>query len=172
VGAEQELGNQFGLIALELPVGLENPVARLYEVHRRIEALKHSYEAPVTLGLIAILGFAPKVVQDTVLELLLSRATAVMTNVPGPRKSLHLAGSEISQVMFWVPQTANIGVGGSLLSFNGQVQFGLMTDAALVPDPEAVVSRFRFEFEQLLYFVLLQPCDWLPQRNRLRRKEP
>ena len=91
---------------------------------------------------------------------------------PVPKKPLHLAGSEISQVMFWVPQTANIGVGGSLLSFNGQVQFGLMTDAALVPDPEAIVSRFKFEFEQLLYFVLLQPCDWLPQRNRLRRKEP
>lgn len=35
------LGNDFGIVALELPVGIENPLARLYEVHRRMETLKN-----------------------------------------------------------------------------------------------------------------------------------
>ena len=51
--ATLQLGNQFGIVALELPVGIENPLARLYEIRRRMEALKHSYKAPVTLGLIS-----------------------------------------------------------------------------------------------------------------------
>ena len=151
---DRELGNRFGVVALELPVGLENPLARLHEIHRRMEALKSSYEPAVTLGLLSTLGYAPKLVQDMVFDLLLSRATAVMTNVPGPQKPLYLAGSEIKQVMVWVPQPGDIGMGVSILSFNGNVQFGLLADAALVPDPHAIVARFKPEFDQLLYFVL------------------
>ena len=109
----------------------------------------------VTLGLFAGLGYAPKLVQDKLFDLLLSRATAVMTNVPGPQQPLYLAGSELKQMMFWVPQSGNIGMGVSILSFNGGVHFGLITDAALVPDPEAIIARFQPEFERLLYLVLL-----------------
>jgi WS/DGAT/MGAT family acyltransferase len=162
-GGEHELGNRFGIVALELPVGLDNPLSRVYEIHRRMEVLKSSYEPPVTLGLITALGYAPQLVQDRVFDLLLSRATAVMTNVPGPQQMLHLAGSELKQVMFWVPQTGDIGIGVSILSYNGKVQFGLMTDAALVPDPAAIVARFNPEFEQLLYFVLLNDLGASPQ---------
>jgi diacylglycerol O-acyltransferase len=149
------LGNRFGVVAVELPVGLQDPLARVHEVHRRMEALKNSYEPPVTLGLLEALGYAPQVAQDMVFDLLLSRATAVMTNVPGPQQPLYLGGSEIKQAMFWVPQPSNIAMGVSILSLNGRVQFGLITDAALVPDPQAIIARFNPEFEQLLYYALL-----------------
>jgi len=158
-GSERELGNCFGVVAVELPVGLKNPLARVREIHRRMQALRNSYEPPVTLGLIEALGYAPQMVQDTVFDLLLSRATAVMTNVPGTQMPLYLAGSEIKQVMFWVPQSGNIGMGVSILSFNGRVQFGLITDSALVPDPKSIVARFGPEFEQLLYYVLLHASN-------------
>jgi WS/DGAT/MGAT family acyltransferase len=158
-GSEKELGNHFGIVALELPVGLENPLARLQEIHRRMEALKTSYEPSVTFGLLSTLGYAPKIVQDRVFDLLLSRATAVMTNVPGPQMPLYLVGSEIKQVMVWVPQAGDIGMGVSILSFNGKVQFGLIVDAALVPDPHAIIERFEPEFEQLLYYVLMLPWE-------------
>jgi len=154
-GSGLELGNRFGIIAVELPVGFASPLERLYEVRRRMEALKTSYEPSVTLGLFAGLGYAPKLIQDKLFDLLLSRATAVMTNVPGPQHPLYLAGSEVEQAIFWVPQSGNIGMGVSILSFNGKVHFGLITDAALVPDPEAIISRFVPEFERLLYFVLM-----------------
>lgn len=161
-GSELELGNRFGVLALELPVGFDSPLARLHEVHRRMEALKQSKEPVVTLGLLAALGNAPQAVQDKIFDLLLSRASAVMTNVPGPQQSLYLAGSELKQIMYWVPRPHDIGMGVSILSFNGQVQFGLITDAALVPDPQSIVARFKPEFEQLLYFVLLEP--WEPAK--------
>jgi hypothetical protein len=153
------MGNQFGVVALSLPVGEADASARTHEVRRRMEALKSGSEAKVTLGLFAALGRAPKLVQDQLFDLLLSRASAVMTNVPGPQHALKLAGAPIRQIIFWVPQSGSIGMGVSILTYNGHVQFGLITDAALVPDPEDVVGRFASEFEKLLLHVLMSPWD-------------
>lgn len=150
-----QLGNRFGIVGVELPVGIEDPAQRVEEVHRRMHALKHSLEPPVTLGLFAVLGHAPQAVQDRLANLITSRATAVMTNVPGPKSPLFLGGAKISQIMFWAPQSGDIGMGVSILSYNGMVQFGLVTDAAMTPDPEAIVAHFRPEFDELLYHVLM-----------------
>ena len=151
------LGNCFGIICVLLPVGVEHPLERLMMVRQRMLELKTSYEPRTTLGLFAALGYLPKVVQDQLFDLLVSRSTAVMTNVPGPPEPLTVAGSKIKQSLFWVPQTADTGMGVSILSYAGQVQFGLITDAALTPDPEAIVNRFGEEFEKYLCYVLLDP---------------
>ena len=122
-----------------------------------MQALKQSLEPPVTLGMFAVLGYAPQMLQDRLFNMLIHRATAVMTNVPGPQSPLYLGGAEIKQIMFWVPQSGDIGMGVSILSFNGMVQFGLITDAQMVPDPEAIIAHFRPQFEELLYYVLMSP---------------
>ncbi len=152
-----ELGNRFGLIAVELPVGVEHPLNRLMTLRERMLALKTSYEPATTLGLYAALGYLPKIVQDQLFELLASRATAVVTNVPGPNEPLTVAGSLLKQSVSWVPQSCDLGMGVSIFSYAGQVQFGLITDAALTPNPDAVVSRFPEEFEKYLYCALLDP---------------
>ena len=68
-----ELGNRFGILAVLLPVGIEHPLERLMTVRQRMLELKTSYEPAVTLGLFAALGYLPKVVQDQLFDLLLSR---------------------------------------------------------------------------------------------------
>jgi diacylglycerol O-acyltransferase / wax synthase len=156
-----ELGNRFGLVALELPVGIENPLARLYATKQRMDRLKGSLQAAVTLTLLGAVGMAPKVVQDQILDLLANKATAVMTNVPGPPQALYLGGARLLQPLFWVPQSGDIGMGVSILSYDGMVQFGLITDKGLVPDPERIVARFAAEFEKLLLVVLLEPPELL-----------
>lgn len=153
------LGNEFGLVTLMLPVGLDDPTRRLAEVRRRMNALKRSRQAGVVYGLLGILGHAPKGVQDRLFDVLLSRATAVMTNVPGPQTPMSIAGSKLSRLMFWVPQSGDIGIGVSILSYGGDVQFGLVTDAALVPEPRRLVAGFVPEFERLLYRTLLDHAD-------------
>ena len=151
-----KLGNHFGLVALELPVGMANPLARLYELRRRMLALKGSYQAILSLGLLAAVGMGPKVLQEKVLGLMSSKGTAVMTNVPGAKDKRYLAGVRIEQQMFWVPQSGNIGMGVSILSYGGGVQFGLITDQALCPDP-AIIGRFAEEFDKLLLLTLMEP---------------
>ena len=89
----------------------KHPLERLMTVRQRTLALKTSYEPAVTLGLFAALGYLPKAVQDQLFNLLLSRATAVMTNVPGPAEPLTVAGSVLRQSLFWVPQTGDVGMG-------------------------------------------------------------
>ncbi len=158
-GPPRSLGNKFGLVPLLLPIGIENPLERVLEVRRRMNALKDGYTAPVALALLAAAGLAPRRLQKQVLDLLASKATAVMTNVPGPQHALYLAGSHLRRMMFWVPQAGNIGVGISILSYDGGVQFGLVTDKKLCAQPQAIIDRFLPEFENLLYAVLLAPWD-------------
>ncbi len=158
-GDEQQLGNRFGLVALLLPVGIEHPFMRLYEVRRRMLELKGSYQALVALGILGVVGMCPQPIQEQVLSMLSDKGTAVMTNVPGPQQPLYLAGAKLSQQMVWVPQSGNVGMGVSILSYDDGVQFGLMTDKKFVPDPHTIVNRFAPEFEKLVLMLLLDPPE-------------
>ena len=149
-GKEHKLGNHFGLVGLVLPIGEANPIARVFEVRRRMGELKTGYQAAVSMALLSVLGYVPKAIQRQALSLLSDKGTAVMTNVPGPAKPLYLAGSKIAQNMFWVPQSGHVGMGVSILSYAGGVQFGLITDRKLCPDPQAVIGQFQPEFDKLL----------------------
>lgn len=77
-----------------------------------------------------------------------------MTNVPGPKNALYLAGSKLTQPMFWVPQSGNIGIGMSILSYAGTVQFGITVDKAIHAEPDAVMDYFRQSFEALSHAAL------------------
>ncbi len=155
-----KLGNRFGLVFLDLPLGIENPVERLYAVRANMQQLKGSYQPILALGILAAMGAGPKVLQEQLLAALARNATAVMTNVPGPQQPLYLAGAGIDSLMFWVPQSGDIGMGVSILSYDNAVQFGLLTDRKLCGDPDRVIERFAPEFEKLVLATLLSPWPW------------
>ncbi|HQR47356.1 MAG TPA: wax ester/triacylglycerol synthase family O-acyltransferase, partial [Thermoanaerobaculia bacterium] len=138
-----ELGNRFGLVYLSLPVGIEDPLDRLFELKERMDEIKRSPEAIVALGLLGAIGTAPIPVERLVVELFGRGGTGVMTNVAGPRQPIRLAGALATRVMFWVPQSGRLGLGVSILSYAGGVSLGVATDAGLVPDPEAIREVFR-----------------------------
>lgn len=150
-----KLGNHFGLVFLDLPVGEANPIRRLEHVAECMNQLKQSRQAIVAFGLLAALGMAPAAAQEVALDLFSRKASAVATNVPGPQQQLFLGGCPIEELMFWVPQTGSIGLGISILSYNNRVHFGLIADARLIPDPDAVIRRFGPEFDKLLYLALM-----------------
>jgi diacylglycerol O-acyltransferase / wax synthase len=152
-----QLGNRFGLAPLVLPVGIENPIERVYAVHARMQQLKGSYQPLLAFAVLAVAGLMIKPVQDAILGLFAKKATAVMTNVPGPAVPLKFCGSTLRQTMFWVPASGDIGVGVSILSYGGGVQFGLITDRKLCPHPQEVIDRFEPEFEKLLTLTLMLP---------------
>jgi len=150
-----DLGNHFGLVFLSLPVGIENPLERLFAVRARMRELKGSYQPLIALGLLSAVGYGPRVLQDQVTQLLGQSATAVMTNVPGPQHPLYFAGKRIDELDFWVPQSGGIGMGVSILSYDGRIHFGVITDAGLVPDPDRIVGRFKDEFDKLMWIALM-----------------
>ena len=144
------LGNNFGLVFLELPVGVRHPLERLYAVRLMMQKLKDSPQALVTLGLLAVVGSLPAIVEEPVMTLFSAKASLVVSNVPGPREALYFARVPAAQAMFWVPQAGSIGVGVSMLTYNGQVQFGVMSDRALIAHPRSVVDAMRDELEKLV----------------------
>lgn len=152
-----QLGNRFGLAPLVLPIGIANPVERVYAVHRRMDELKGSYQPLLAFAVLSLSGLFIKPVQDAVLGMFAKKATAVMTNVPGPGTPLTFCGSTLRQNMFWVPASGDIGVGVSILSYGGGVQFGLITDEGLCPEPQDIIDRFEPEFEKLTWLTLMLP---------------
>ena len=152
-----KLGNRFGLAPVVLPIGLENPLERVYEVHRRMGEMKGSLQPLLTFGLLAVAGLLVKPAQDAMLSLFSKKTTAVMTNVPGPREKLKFCGATLEQNLVWVPQSGSVGLGVSILSYGGSVQFGIISDATLCPEPQKIIDRFEPEFDKLTWLTLMLP---------------
>jgi hypothetical protein len=138
------------MVFLALPVGLADPAERLRELKRRMDELKGSLEPPLTYSLLHAIGAVPAPIQNVLIDFLGTKASALMTNVTGPREPIYLAGAPLESLMFWVPQSGGVGLGVSILSYAGQVRLGVLVDEGLVPDPEEIVAAFHAEFETLL----------------------
>ena len=153
--ASSDLGNRFGLAFVDLPIGIRHPLQRLYAVHGTMQALKGSPEALVTYGLLSLIGSLPEAVEDPAIAWFSAKASLVASNVRGPDRPMHLGGAPISQLLFWVPQTGSIGAGVSMFSYDEEVQYGVIADRRLIPDPGELVSIIQTEFDRLVYLVLL-----------------
>lgn len=144
------VGNDFGLVLLSLPLGIADPEERLAEVHRRMRRIKCSTEPPVSYGILQVMGHTPVSVERALIEFFAAKASAVVTNVPGPREPLHLDGQRILRVLPLVPQAGHIGTGITILSYAGGVTIGVNVDARQVPDPDVLTADMAAELGALL----------------------
>jgi hypothetical protein len=144
------LGNKFGLVFVDLPVGARNPLQRAYRMHDTMRALKGSLQPPMTLVVLGLLGLVPSPVQAAAIELFSRKGSLVASNVPGPQSPLYLCGQRIDEMYFWVPQSGSMGIGVSVLSYAGKVYFGVIADRALIANPRELVDRLGPEFERLV----------------------
>lgn len=149
-GEVAALGNRFGLVFLNLPVGQTDLKLGLQQIHEEMDALKNSAEAFTTFELLSTVGLLPESLEQRIVEWFGKKATAIVTNLPGPRTPLFLAGSKIESIMYWVPQSAQLGLGLSLMSYAGQIRLGVATDAAIVSDPDQIVTDFMVCLEEII----------------------
>ncbi len=70
-----DLGNRFGLVFLQLPVGLEDRERRLDEVHRRMEEIKHSPEGAISYGVLDAIGRTPVQIEKLLVDLFAAKGT-------------------------------------------------------------------------------------------------
>ncbi|WP_263785651.1 WS/DGAT/MGAT family O-acyltransferase [Salinibacter grassmerensis] len=160
-----ELGNHFGLVFLDLPVGLDDPLERMLAVKQRMDALKGSAEAVAALSVLESLGYLPLSVEDRAVRHFSNRASAVMTNVPGPQEPLHMKGRHVQHVMPWVPRAGRMGLGVSIFSYDGTVRLGIACDAGLIPDPDTIIEGFQREFDRLANDLLPAADDGCPSTS-------
>jgi hypothetical protein len=81
---------------------------------------------------------------------------------------MYLAGVEMRDIMFWVPQSGTLGLGISILSYNEKVFFGLMADRRRIRKPNEVIRHFQPEFEKLMYLAMMLPLEGRPSAAQAR----
>jgi WS/DGAT/MGAT family acyltransferase len=148
-----ELGNDFALILLELPVGEVGPGERLREVSSRMDRIKSTHEAPIAYGVLSAIGMTPPWVEDRLIGFFTDKASLVVTNVPGPRQQLHFAGVPVTGVLVWAPCSGSLGMTVSIFSYNGEVTVGFMIDTAL----EAGAAQLARAYEDQLHELAGSP---------------
>jgi diacylglycerol O-acyltransferase / wax synthase len=143
-------GNSFGLVLLDLPVAQPDWRTRLHCVSARMAERKHSPEARAVLAGLEVAGHLPPAAEKRIVNWIGDKACAVVSNLPGPRRHLRVAGARISRIVFWPPQTSHVGIGASLLSYAGEITVGVNADTALVPQPRRLVDAFLTELGVML----------------------
>jgi diacylglycerol O-acyltransferase len=145
----ESLGNYFGLVFLPIPVGTRDLDRRIELVRERMDLQKAGVEAFLMYKLLDVGGYVPEPVQKYLMRVFEGVATGIVTNVPGPVGGAEFAGKEISDMIFWVPQGNDQGLGISIISYNGTVRVGIAADANLLPEPRLMADAFETELDEL-----------------------
>ena len=86
------------------------------------------------------MGRLPAAAQNAWVDAFAGKATAIVTNVSGPRYRIQLAGTPVAGMAGWVPVTGPLGLGLSIVSYAGQLSVGLASDARLLPDHNRLLA--------------------------------
>jgi hypothetical protein len=143
------LGNQFALVLLPLPTDVKRPANRVRAAKREMDAIKHSREPAVAFGILSVLGLAPARVEEFGVGMFSGETSLVLTNVPGPRDPVYVAGTRVAGVLPWAPCAGSLGMTVTIFSYAGGVRVGFMTDARRVPDPQRLADAFSSELRSL-----------------------
>jgi hypothetical protein len=81
----------------------------------------------------------------------------VVTNVPGPQFPLYMLGQQLEAMFPMVPLAVNQALGIAIMSYNGQLNFGLNADYDAVPDIEVLADELKASIEELAAAAGLSP---------------
>jgi diacylglycerol O-acyltransferase / wax synthase len=162
---DESLGNSFGLVLVDLPVGLEGWHARLDVIADRMASLKRSAEARAVLLALAAVGRLPPALERPLIALISGKSSAVVSNLPGPREALRVGGAKLANCVFWPPQAAGMGIGVSLLSYAGHVTVGISSDIGLIAEPQQVIDAFMAELDAMLASAPVERPPAAPRRR-------
>lgn len=150
--------NRVSLILYELPVDEGDPTARLERVSTEMAELKRSGmieagEVVTTLGDLAppmVLGPLSRAAVTVMQHLPQRSIGTITTNVPGPQFPLYCLGREMVEYRPFVPIIHGIRVATAILSYNGQMFFGVTGDYSSMPDVEVLARGIVDEIERMV----------------------
>ena len=144
-----ELGNHFVVVMLSMPLGIREPGNLIDELHRRTTRLKHSVEPMVAFGFQRAVAESPSAVARRVTKFFTGKTIGQLTNVPGPRVAMTLAGAPVRSILGWVPTSGDQPLGVSLFSYAGTLSVGVATDARMIPDPVHLIELIGHHLAEL-----------------------
>lgn len=163
-GEHNRFDNRVSAIFAELPVDASDPLERLTRVRADIGHLKEAHEVLGTELVLGIYHLIPAALQGPWVHAAARReqhlVATVTTNVPGPQQTLYAAGRRVVELLPYVPIAVNVRTGVAILSYDGQIVFGITGDR---DDPDDL-AVFTAAIERDL-------VD-LAERARARHSEP
>lgn len=156
VRAEHErglLGNRVSAVLVNLPAGEPDPLLRLARLRDQMDDLKSNRQAVGAQTLTQLAGFAAPTLLALGSRLAFRFPQPLMqtvtTNVPGPQFPLYLLGRQLTGIHPYVPIASNIRVSVGILSYLGQLNFGINADFDTVPDIGVLRQGIRDGFDEL-----------------------
>jgi WS/DGAT/MGAT family acyltransferase len=170
--ARGALGNQVAAVWASLPVGETDPVQRLARVRGEMEGLKESHQAVGARLLTELTGFAPPTVMAQAARLQARQRyfNLVVTNVPGPQFPLYVLGRRMRAFYPLVPLAQKLALGIAIISYDGQLAFGLNADFDALPDVELLAAQLLDALDELAVAAGLPPRP--RPRGRRRAASP
>ena len=146
------LGNKVAAMWAPLPVGLLDPVQRLLTISRDMAGIKESGQAVGAQVLTELTGFAPPTIMAQAARLQARQRlfNLVVTNVPGPQFPLYMLSHRLQAMYPMVPLAENQALGIAIMSYDGQLNFGLNADFDAIDDLEALADDLRASIEELV----------------------
>jgi len=156
---KQEFTNRVTSILAELATDEEDAVARLLRIHGAMQAAKRMQQA-VPANLLqdwtqvttpALAAQAARIVARTkVMDRLNPPFNVVISNVPGPREPLYLAGAELKTYYPVSAVAEGQGLNITVQSYRDHLDFGLIACRELVPDIWRFADLFAEALEELV----------------------
>jgi WS/DGAT/MGAT family acyltransferase len=145
------LGNRVAAMWAPLPVGMTDPIQRMLTIRREMDGIKESGQAVGAQVLTGLSGFAPPTIMAQAARLQARQRlfNVVVTNVPGPQFPLYVEGRELERIYPMVPLAENTALGIAIMSYNGQLNFGLTADYDALSDAETLADELRSSIAEL-----------------------
>jgi diacylglycerol O-acyltransferase / wax synthase len=145
------LGNKVAAMWAPLPVGVVDPIQRLLQIRREMDSVKESGQAVGAQVLTQLSGFAPPTIMAQAARLQARQRffNLVVTNVPGPQFPLYLLGRELESIFPMVPLAQKQALGVAIMSYNGQLNFGINADYDALADVETLADELRGAIQEL-----------------------
>jgi WS/DGAT/MGAT family acyltransferase len=145
------LGNLISLIIVDLPIDEPDPLVRLERLHAATRALKHDDGLmdgarrimEIADGVPALAGVLTKFVSQSI------PMNLVITNIPGPPVPLYLQGAKVLRTYPYVEVIDNEGLTMAVVSYDGQLFFGLTADRDVLPGLHELAAGIESEFATL-----------------------
>jgi diacylglycerol O-acyltransferase len=146
------LGNRVTAMMAPLPVWCEDPARRIKLVTKAMGDLKDSKQALGASLLTQLADFAPTTLSGQAARLQSRQRffNLVVTNIPGPQFPLYLMGRRMERIFPMVPLAKNQGVCIGIMSYDGQVNFGLIGDYDGMPDLDGLARDLEASLAELL----------------------
>jgi diacylglycerol O-acyltransferase len=152
IGERHEGGNRIVVMRGPLPVYIADPLQRLRFVSHAMDGLKESKQA---LGAEVIAGaqnFAPPTIlaQASRLNFSTRLFNLIVTNVPGPQFPLYVLGRRMERVfpVAFLPENHALAV--AIMSYAGEMNFGLLGDFDALPDIDSIGESIKAELAELV----------------------